>query len=274
MALDILCIGAHPDDNEFSIGGTIALLTARGHRVRMLTVTNGCRGHYFPEYVADIGLLAERRRLESIEAARIARADYACLGINDGEVYVTPDSTEAMIRAIRSFGELGRGPDLILTNRPDDYHRDHRYTARLVLDAVYMLTVPPMCPDAPALRRMPVIAYWQDSFTEGGAFRPDAVVTIDAGMAEKVAMVCAHKSQFYEWIPYNSASHPSFADWPEDESRRYARMDGILREMSAATARRYRTLMQRDGLYAEAFQISEYGDTPGEERLRELFPSA
>jgi hypothetical protein len=93
-------------------------------------------------------------------------------------------------------------------------------------------------------------------------------------MAEKVAMVCAHKSQFYEWIPYNSASHPSFADWPEDESRRYARMDGILREMSAATARRYRTLMQRDGLYAEAFQISEYGDTPDEERLRELFPAA
>jgi hypothetical protein len=51
-------------------------------------------------------------------------------------------------------------------------------------------------------------------------------------------------------------------------------MDGILREMSAATARRYRTLMWRDGLYAEAFQISEYGDTPDEARLRELFPVA
>src|SRR3712207_7656203 len=48
-----------------------------------------------------------------------------------------------------SWGPPGVGPDLVLVNRPNDYHRDHRYTAQLVLDATYLLTVPLMAPDTP-----------------------------------------------------------------------------------------------------------------------------
>ena len=92
------------------------------------------------------------------------------MGLHDGEVYVTQAATGSMVRIIRSYGPPGHGPDLVLLNRPNDYHRDHRYTAQLVLDATYMLTVPPMCPDTRHLEHMPVFAYWNDVFTEGGSF--------------------------------------------------------------------------------------------------------
>ena len=127
--------------------------------------------------------------------------EYQTLGVADGEVYITPPLTEQMIRAIRSFGPAGHGPDLVLLNRPSDYRRDHRYTAQLVLDAVYMLMVPFMCPETPELDRMPVLAYWFDSFNEGGPFRPDVVVPIDRVADAKARIVVEHESQLFEWLP-------------------------------------------------------------------------
>src|SRR5205823_1687510 len=142
-------------------------------------------------------------------------ASYETLGVHDGEVYVDLPTTNAMVRCIRSFGEPGRGPDLVLLNRPVDYHRDHRYTSQLVLDATYMLTVPLMCPDTRHLDRMPVFAYWFDRFTEGGTFRPDVAVPIDAVMEEKVSMALAHESQLFEWLPSNAGTT---AGVPQDEA--------------------------------------------------------
>src|SRR5580700_6379364 len=143
----ILCIGAHPDDNEFSVGGTAARLRRRGDEVRFVSVTNGDKGHFEEQYIKDPGALAARRLIEATNAAAVIGASYQTLGVHDGEVYVDLATTEAVIRCIRSFGAPGRGPDLVLFNRPLDYHRDHRYTSQLVLDATYMLTVPTMCPD-------------------------------------------------------------------------------------------------------------------------------
>jgi LmbE family N-acetylglucosaminyl deacetylase len=272
MSRNILCIGAHPDDNEVSVGGTAAAFRKRGDAVKFVSVTDGSKGHYLPKYISDPEALANRRVEETLTAAAVIGAEYETMGIPDGEVYVTPANTEEMIRLIRSFGPPGQGPDLILLNRPTDYHRDHRYTSQLVLDATYMLTVPPMCPDTPHLERMPVFAYWQDNFTEGDSFRAEIVVPIDDVMEQKIDMICAHASQFFEWLPYNAGTLSTFPDSPEEKraliGSKYKSKAAVLRE-------RYSALVDELSLgnpqYVEAFQISEYGRKPERDELIDLF---
>src|SRR5262249_36123969 len=195
--MHVLAIGAHPDDIEGHIGGTMALFRRRGGAVKVVSVTDGSKGHFAPEYISDPDLLTRPRVGQVTAAVGVIRAEDGCMGIPDGEVYVTPANTEAIVRLIRSFGPHGQGPDLVLLNRPTDYHRDHRYTAQLVLDATYMLTVPPMCPDTRHLDRMPVFAYWHDDFTEGGVFRADVAVPVDDTIEATIDMVCKHESQFF-----------------------------------------------------------------------------
>lgn len=270
--LNVLCIGAHPDDCESAMGGTAALMVDRGDTVRFLALTNGDKGHYADEYRREPRLLAERRHLEALRAAAVLGCEYQCLGWHDGEVYVTPDATEAVVRAIRGFGKAGEGPDLIVTNRPCDYHRDHRYGAQLVLDAVYMLTVPLACPDMPHLSRLPVVAYWQDHFVETGAFRCDRAVSIDPAMERKVSAIQEHRSQFCEWIPYNAGSHSAFSDFPIDERSQRERLSRIFESAAADVANAYRSHLPITTRYAEAFQISDYGAVPEPDELRSYFP--
>lgn len=269
----ILFIGAHPDDCDFTCGGTAALMARRGDRVKFVSVTNGDRGHMAPEYAADRSLLAARRMEEGKRAAALFGGEFESLGVHDGEVYVTPELTERMIRLIRGFGPPGHGPDLVVLNRSNDYHRDHRYTAQLVLDATYMLTVPFMCPDVRHLDRMPVFAYWFDRFREGGEFRPDVVVPVDSVMDVKAALMIAHESQFFEWLPFNFWGTPPPV---HDEAGRQA----FAREKSEARARfvaescaELRPGSVPEGVrFAEAFQISEYGRQPDPGEVAELFP--
>lgn len=269
----VLFIGAHPDDCDFACGGTAALMARRGDRVKFVSVTNGDRGHMAPEYAADRSLLAARRMEEGRRAADLFGGEFECLGVHDGEVYVTQELTERMIRLIRGFGPEGRGPDLVILNRSNDYHRDHRYTAQLVLDATYMLTVPFMCPDARHLDRMPVFAYWFDRFREGGEFRPDVVVPVDGVMDVKAGLMMAHESQFFEWLPFNFWGTPPPV---HDEAGRLA----FAREKSEARARfvaeSCRELkpgsVPTGCRYAEAYQVSEYGRQPTPDEIRDLFP--
>lgn len=268
----ILAIGAHPDDVEGSVGGTLALMRGRGDRVGILSVTDGSKGHFRQEYAENPRLLVERRMAESERAAALIGAEFRCLGAPDGAVYVNHETTCAMIRAIRSFGDRGRGPDLILVNRSNDYHRDHRVTAQLLLDAAYLLTVPLVCADVPPLTRMPVILYWHDDFTEPVPFRADVVVNIDSVMETKVEMVCQHESQFAEWIPYSMGRSPLpltpvqmrawVADWLYQDARR-ARAVGERGAPRVAPTGAFE--------FAEAFQVSEYGTAPTTEWLQEMF---
>jgi N-acetylglucosamine malate deacetylase 1 len=270
MARSILFIGAHPDDDDLSAGGFAALCRRRGDEVLFVSATNGDKGHFAPEYIADPESLARRRIAEGEAAVAVIGARFLTLGAHDGEVYVTPEATEQMVRTIRSFGPPGQGPDLVLLNRPNDYHRDHRYTSRLVLDATYMLTVPPFCPDTRHLDRMPVFAYWFDRFTEGGAFRPDVVVPIDTVMEEKVRMALAHESQFFEWLPFNAGT---MAEVPPDAAGRREYLGRRVRQRGEWVKNGCYPSgsAPADFQYAEAFQISEYGRRPSAEEMTELF---
>lgn len=273
MKRHVLFIGAHPDDCEFSCGGTALRMADRGDAVKFVSVTNGDRGHMSDEYRNDRQALARRRQKEAEAAAEILGGSYETLGVHDGSVYVTEELTERMIRCIRSWGEPGVGPDLVVVNRSNDYHRDHRYTAQLVLDASFMLTVPFICPETPCLARMPVIAYWHDFFREGGEFRPDVVVSIDDVFDRKIDLVRAHESQFFEWLPHLAGELDQVPCHPE------ARRAWVNEKMRARGERVRADCARGDGnpLFnqelAEAYQISEYGRQPAAQELSQLFPA-
>jgi LmbE family N-acetylglucosaminyl deacetylase len=260
-SLTVLAIGAHPDDCDISAGGTAALWSAAGHKVNFASVTNGARGHYREEYLRDPEQLVLRRREEAQAACALIGAAYHCLGINDGEVEPNVETLRVMVRLIREVQ-----PDIILCNRPNDYHRDHRYTARLVLDASYMLTVPFFCPEAPHIQQLPVIAYWWDKFREGGAFSADVVVSIEDVWDTKVGMVACHESQVFEWLPYNMGI---LAEVPEDDRERHAVLGAWLKSRHEEFAEHCQL---PSGSPVEAFQISEYGRQLQPDSLRSLFP--
>ena len=90
----------------------------------------------------------------------------------------------------------------MLTHRPWDYHPDHRYTSQLVQDSAYLVMVPRLCPDTPALRRNPLFLYLEDGFHLPAPFIPEIAVAIDDEWDQKLDALDAHASQFYEWLPW------------------------------------------------------------------------
>ncbi len=174
-------------------GGTAAKYAALGHRVRFVSVTNGDAGHQ----TEGGGALAARRRAEAQEAGRRIGIEYVVLDNHDGELLPSVDVRNQIIRQIRQWNA-----DLVLAPRPNDYHPDHRYTGVLVQDAAYMVVVPNITPDTPALRKNPVFMYFQDGFQRPNPFSPDVAVSIDDVIEKKIDMLDAHVSQMYEWLPW------------------------------------------------------------------------
>src|SRR5688572_18169059 len=83
--LRIICFGAHPDDCELQAGGSAALWAAKGHKVKLVSVTNGDIGHWREAG----GPLAKRRHTEVLECARILDITTEVLDIHDGELEPT-----------------------------------------------------------------------------------------------------------------------------------------------------------------------------------------
>ncbi|MCL7416558.1 MAG: PIG-L family deacetylase [Halalkalicoccus sp.] len=271
MSCRLLVIGAHPDDPDIRAGGLACSAAATGHDVKFVSITDGRGGHH--EQSGDE--LVRRRRAEANAAADIAGIEYDVFDVPDGELRPTLENRETVIRLIREYE-----PDVVLTHRTNDYHPDHRYTSQLVRDAAYMVMVPNVCPDVPALEYNPVFAYLLDSFERPYPFDPDVVVPISDEMVEwKYDALDCHESQLYEWLPYTEGVLEAVPDDP-DERREWLATDPIggLEEMRN-TADRFRDLLvERYGAdrgreieYAEAFEISEYGGELTPELTEELF---
>jgi LmbE family N-acetylglucosaminyl deacetylase len=271
--LRILVIGAHPDDADIKAGGTAAKWTALGHKVQLVSLSNGAAGHH-----AVWGPpLTARRRAEAQAAAAVIGATYEVWDYPDGELQPTLEARRRVIRLIRTFQ-----PDLLLTHRPTDYHPDHLAAGQLVQEAAYMVTVPAVCPDTPHLERTPVIAYFSDAFTRPCRFEPHVIVDIEDVLDKVVGMLHCHVSQFYEWLPYNGGY---LAEMPSEEGARRAWLAERFRRRIRPLADRYRDLVtatygQDRGSrvqYIEAFEVSEYGaplDAATRARLFPFLPAA
>jgi LmbE family N-acetylglucosaminyl deacetylase len=263
--LNIIAFGAHPDDCDQRAGGIAAKYAALGHRVRFVAVTNGDAGHQ----TEGGGALAARRRAEAREAGRRIGIEYVVLDNHDGELLPSLSVREQIIRQIRQWKA-----DLVLAPRPNDYHPDHRYTGILVQDAAYMVVVPNVAPDTPALRRNPVFMYFQDGFQKPNAFSPDIAVSIDDVIEKKIDMMDAHVSQMYEWLPWVDGTLDKV---PKDAAARRrwlreTRAAAPTAAVRAALVKWYGSAQGNAARHAEAFEICEYGARPDEATIRKLFP--
>jgi len=269
--LRIIVFGAHPDDCEWSAGGTAAMWVAQGHHVKFVSCTNGDIGHWGMAG----GPLAVRRAAEVQACAKIFGTTSQVLDIHDGELMVTMDNRRTICRLIREWRA-----DVVISHRPNDYHPDHRYVGVLVMDAAYMVTVPYFCPDTPYLTKNPVFLFSEDGFQRPNPFSADVAVSIDDVLGKKLACVEALESQFYEG-GCNGGPHlvPDPRDDEKVARRKKEVRDGFSKRF-ASTANRFRSKLgefygkeagDQVGA-AEAFEICEYGRRPSAEEIRKLFP--
>jgi LmbE family N-acetylglucosaminyl deacetylase len=265
----ILCIGAHPDDAEVGAAGTAASWVAKGCHVKFVAVTNGDIGHWKesgPE-------LARRRKAEVEHGAKLIGYDFEILDNHDGELQPTLENRKTITRLIRTWKA-----DVVITHRPNDYHPDHRYTSVLVQDSAYMVTVPKFCPEVPALKTNPVFLYFYDRFQKPYPFQPDIAVAIDSVMDKKLEVLLGMVSQFYEGGVGGSPELLS-----RDPARQKARWEAVRerfrnRQLEVTSSCRksleewYGAKRAAEIVYAEAFEISEYGRRPDVTELKRLFP--
>jgi len=124
-ALDFLCVGAHADDVELGMGGTVAKLVRLGHRGAIVDLTDassGTRG------------TPEQRLAEAAQAARILGVERFNLGFRDGHL----DHRDESLR--RRFGEFLREhrPRVVFTHPFPDRHPDHEQTQALVREMGFL----------------------------------------------------------------------------------------------------------------------------------------
>lgn len=269
--LRIIVFGAHPDDAEFKAGGSAILWAKLGHKVKLVSVTNGDIGHWQTAG----GPLAVRRTAEAAAAAKVMGTESEVLDIHDGELLPTLEYRKQITRVIRQWQA-----DIVIAHRPWDYHPDHRYVGVLVQDAAFMVTVPFFCPDTPPLKKNPVFLYSSDRFEKPYPFRADIAVALDDVLANKLDAVHELESQVYEGGA--SGSDEFVRDIPP--ARDVAGRKAWLREKwegrQSSEANRYRNTLQKwygadrgaKIKFAEAFEICEYGRQPSDTEIRELFP--
>ncbi len=267
--LRIIAIGAHPDDCEIKVGGAAAMWAARGHHVKILSVTNGDTGHWGMAG----GELARRRTKEAEKAAKaLGIEETQVLDNHTGELTATLENRRKLLRLIREWKA-----DIVLTHRTNDYHPDHRYTAILVQDTAYIVTVPMNCPDVPHLPNNPVYMYFRDRFEEPTTFNPDIVVAIDEVIEQKLQAMLAMESQFIEGgVKGNEAMVPkNEEEWAKSRkkvrdrfTRRFAGVADMYRDKLVEL---YGQEKANKIKYAEAFEICEYGRRPDQDEVAKLF---
>lgn len=268
--LKIIAFGAHPDDAEFRLAGCAAKWTALGHKVKLVSVTNGDIGHW---KIAGAPL-AIRRTAEVHEAARRLGTTAKVMDIHDGEIMPTLENRKKIARLIREWDA-----DLVFCHRPSDYHPDHRNAGLLVRDAAFMVKVPFYVPDTKPIKHSVVFCYFPDRFTEPKPFRADIAVSIDDVFDKKLDALDALETQVYEGGALASEQTLK-ARFAHDPVRRKKFLKRSWTNRDGRTAKKYReTLIKWYGKergeavkLAEAFEICEYAHQPSKDQIKVLFP--
>jgi LmbE family N-acetylglucosaminyl deacetylase len=164
----VLAIGAHPDDIELGVGGTLAQLRAAGARVVMAIVSVPCE--------------FEARRAEAVEGARILGAELRLLldggphRVEDVKHYELVALIDALVKELR--------PAALLAHGPTDFHRDHVIVHSACLPAQRLDFFDFFAYNPTVCRPVPV------------PFHPRAYVDITPSIELKMRAISAHASQF------------------------------------------------------------------------------
>ncbi|MCS7036382.1 MAG: bacillithiol biosynthesis deacetylase BshB1 [Saprospiraceae bacterium] len=216
MNVDILAIGAHPDDVELSASGTLLHQADKGHTFGLLDLTRGELGSRGS---------AELRTQEAQAAAQLLGAAFRTqLDLPDGFFEYSPQSLLAVIRVIRQHR-----PRIVLCNAPSDRHPDHGKAARLAADACFyagLLKIETYDDHGKAQqpwRPQSVFHYIQDRH-----LTPHFIVDITPYFERKMQAILAFRSQFYDPDapdegPQTPISSKDFLDFMEAKARIFGR---------------------------------------------------
>ena len=190
-----MAAGAHPDDIEFMMAGTVWLLREAGVEIHMWNIANGSCGTNVYGQDEIIRIRAEEAR----DAARVAGATLHAPITDDMAVYYEPTlaaRAAAVVREVR--------PDILLVLSPQDYMAAHQNTCRLVVNAAFArgmpnyVTSPPVEPwsgDTVLYHSTPHTL--RDSLRR--RIRPGLYVNVTSMHATKREMLAQHRSQ-EEWF--------------------------------------------------------------------------
>lgn len=191
--MNILAVGAHPDDVEINCAGTLAKYAAQGHKVFICTATSGNIGSAtLPK--EEIGAI---RKKEAAKSASIIGAEYLCLDYDDEMLYDDPSVRVKFINMVRHCR-----PDVILTHYPNDYNPDHELTGKIIKDIHVMYPIAKIETEEPPFEKLPVVYYFEPA--NGMNFIPTDYVDITEHFETKCKMFLCHESQ-KQWMADNYA---------------------------------------------------------------------
>lgn len=204
MKLDVLAIGAHPDDVELGCGGTVAKLVAEGKSVGIIDLTQG-----------ELGTrgTAETRKQEASNAAKILGvAIRENLGFRDGFFVNDEKHQLALVHVIRKYQ-----PDTILCNALEDRHIDHGKGADLVETAAFLSGLRKIETNQEVWRPKNIFHYIQ-----WYPLTPDFILDISGYLTKKKEACLAYKTQFYDGNsaePSTPISSPQFFNSIENRAK-------------------------------------------------------
>ena len=178
--LDVLAIGAHPDDIELGCGGTLAKLAAAGRRIGLLHLTAGEAGTRGTP---------EERKVEARAAAEALGATAVeFLKLGDGHLGRGDAEEDAIIEQLRRFR-----PEIVLSTSPDDRHPDHGRAHQLVKDACFYAGLRRRAPElGEPYRPAAVFSYMQHDL-----FRPSFIIDVTEHWPKKLDALACYDSQLY-----------------------------------------------------------------------------
>ena len=175
--LDVLAVGAHPDDVEVHVGGILARAVKKGLKAGILDLTTG-----------DLGTRGTpgTRRQEALAAAALLGASRTILDLPDARFDEGEANRLAVMVQLRALR-----PAILILPAPEDRHPDHRRAYRLLQDAAYCAGLKNYpCPGQPW---RPAAVAWVGGENPGP---PDLVVDVSTEWDQRMAAFDAFGSQF------------------------------------------------------------------------------
>lgn len=194
--LDVLAIGAHPDDVEMTSGGYMALAVSQGKRVGALHLTKGEMGTR--------GTPEERVTEAEAAANALGLTEIAFAGLQDGHVHCDEPSVLAVVNAIRKFK-----PTLIIAPYPICHHPDHEEAAKLCIRAIHFAgKVKYLAEGEP--HNVGGLIHARYSYP----FEPSFYVDVSSVLETKLKAIACYGSQFTARAgePTTRLSNPTFVD--------------------------------------------------------------
>jgi bacillithiol biosynthesis deacetylase BshB1 len=190
--IDFLCIGAHADDIELGMGGTVAKMVRLGHRGLLVDLTDGAMGTRGTP---------EQRLSEAEESARILGVRRRNLGFPDGTL--RPDEPVLLERIVALFRETR--PRIVFTHPLRDRHPDHEAVSEIVRQACFKSGLAKWPAPGEAYRPNRLF-HWMGP-RQGD---PDFCVDVTHDWPARLDSIRAYGSQFGEQGPETAISGSAF----------------------------------------------------------------